>query len=112
MKKPLLVCICSLWLYSGNSIALSDDQVSAVRDLGWLNGIALQCGYFDQTRVMKKNLVEVVPKRREFGLAFDEASNESFLAFIDNREVCPAAAALAQDIGESLQELRRIFSSQ
>ncbi len=108
----MVVCFYSLWLYSGNTIALTDDQFAAVRDLGMLNGIALQCGYYDQTRIMKKNLVEVLPKRREFGLAFDEASHESFLAFIDNKEECPGAPALAEEISQSLQKIRQKFSSQ
>ena len=65
MKKPFLVCICALCLYSGNGIALSDEQVSAVRDLGWLNGIALQCGYFDQSAFARqfKSLVGLTPRQ-------------------------------------------------
>ena len=96
MKKIASACFCCLWLYSADSLALTDDQVNAVRGLGELNGIALQCGYYEQTRVMKKNLVEAVPKRREFGQAFDEASNDSYLAFIENNQACPAAADLAE----------------
>lgn len=112
MKKLIVACVGLLWLYSGNGLALSDEQVGAVKDLGRLNGIALHCGYFDQTKVMKKNLIESVPKRRELGLAFDEASNDSFLAFIASNKACPRAADLAEEVSQTLRDIRKKFASQ
>lgn len=109
MKKLMIICFYLSWLFSGNALALTDDQIAAVRDMGMLNGIALHCGYYDQTRIMKKNLVEILPKKRELGLAFDEASNESFLAFIDKKEKCPGAVSLMERVNKALQSLRTKF---
>ena len=81
------ICIVSAYLALGprDAIGGDDPRHQAVKDLGTLNGVALQCRYLDEVRRMKQAVVANAPKQRSFGLAFDEATNQSFLAFIRAR---------------------------
>lgn len=93
--------------------ALADTQAryDAVRSLGSLNGVALQCKYLDQVARMKKAIVESVPKERSYGLAFEEATNNSFLGFIRERRSCPGPAGFEQAVAERIQQMQQLFSS-
>jgi len=97
--------------WSGTSQAISDPQYEAIKQLGMLNGVALQCGFVDQTRLMKQGLVKALPKRRELGQAFDVVTNQSFLKFIEEEDSCPAADQFARQVDESLQGLSKAFSA-
>ncbi len=87
-----------------------DPRYAAVQGLGELNGVALQCKYIDQVRRMKSAVVANAPKERSFGLAFDQATNEAFLAFIRDGEACPAHATLERRVGHQIDALRAAFS--
>ncbi|HEB96855.1 MAG TPA: hypothetical protein ENI96_10555 [Sedimenticola thiotaurini] len=101
----VVVCL----LRAGAASAITDDQYRAIGGLGELNGIALHCRYLDQTRRMKRALVEVLPRRRALGQGFDDATNESFLRFIAEKSDCPDKAAFDQRVGEALRVLERAF---
>jgi hypothetical protein len=87
-----------------------DPRYAAVKGLGQLNGVALQCKYIDQVRRMKAAVVASAPKDRSFGLAFDTATNEAFLAFIQDDAACPAHAELERRIGHQIDAMRAAFS--
>ena len=87
-----------------------DIRYSAVSALGELNGVALQCKYLDQVRRMKAAIVVNAPKERSFGLAFDEATNEAFLAFMRTGEACPTHERLERSVGHAIDELVEVMS--
>ena len=89
----------------------SDPRYEAVRGLGALNGVALQCKYIDQVRRMKAAVVASAPKERSFGLAFDEATNDAFLAFIRDGASCPTQATLARRVGHQIDAMRSAFAA-
>ncbi len=111
MNKTLPVFFGLLCLHSGLSPANWDAQKNVIRHAGTLNGIALQCGYFDQTKLMKQVLVEVLPKRRALGLTFDQASHESFLSFAESGRACPNRVELMVEVNESMRKLRQVFTT-
>lgn len=88
-----------------------DPRYAAVADLGALNGVALQCKYIDQVRRMKGAVVIHAPKERSFGLAFDQATNDAFLAFARNGEACPTHEGLARQVGHQIDRLAEVFAS-
>ena len=92
--------------------AETDARYDAVKALGRLNGIALQCKYIDQVSRMKQAVVKTVPKERSFGLAFDQAANDSFLAFIQEQSPCPGPAGFEKDISQQIELLRQTFKKQ
>ena len=90
--------------------AISDRQYRAITELGGLNGIALHCGYVQQSKQMKRVLIATLPKRRALGQAFDEATNASFLEFIGSGQVCPELPLFRKRVNESVQYLEMVFS--
>lgn len=95
--------------------ALAEDDPTATRyaavaGLGTLNGTALQCRYLDEVRRLKAAVVEHAPKERSYGLAFESATNEAFLAFRREAAVCPSPAAFRQQVDEGIRDLGRVFS--
>ncbi len=88
-----------------------DPRYLAVQQLGALNGVALQCKYLDQVRRMKAAVVAHAPKERSFGLAFDEATNDAFLAFIKDNASCPTHDALERQVGHQIDAVAAAFAS-
>ena len=88
-----------------------DARFAAIEGLGTLNGVALQCKDLDQVRRMKTAVIANAPKERTFGLAFDHATNDAFLAFIKNDETCPTHSALARQVGHQIDRLTETFAA-
>jgi hypothetical protein len=95
-----------------NAADTPDPRYAAVSALGELNGIALQCKYLDQVRRMKAAVVANVPKERSFGLAFDQATNDAFLAFIRQGDACPTHDAHERQVGHAIDRMRTVFTEQ
>ena len=107
--KSILLFLTPL-LYSTNVLpAISDSQYQSIQSLGRLNGVALQCGYLEQTQRMKRALIDHLPKRRELGLAFDQMSHESFLEFIRAGHSCPPAGEFSRQVGQAIETLKVRF---
>jgi len=109
MKATILVV---LLLASPVCTADADSRYAVVRSLGALNGVALQCRYVGEVRRMKAAVVDSAPKERSFGLAFEESTNEAFLAFIRQGDTCPGPAALSAQVDAAIQEMRRAFGKE
>jgi len=92
--------------------AVTDHQYNSIKQLGELNGVALNCKFLDETRRMKKALVQALPKRRQLGQAFDDITNNSFLAFIQAKSPCPDAAEFSEKVDTAIQALNAAFSTQ
>ena len=105
-KRYLIPCLA---LLTAPAYAVSDQQLERVKQLGELNGIALNCGYNDETRRMKRSMVATVPKIRVIGIAFDEATNKSFLAIIKSGTQCPSEKELSQQVDSSIEQLETGF---
>ncbi len=106
-----LICAFGLLLFSAAATAAEDPRYQAIKELGRLNGIALQCSYIDQVRRMKAAVVLNAPKERSFGLAFDEATNRSFLDFIEKQTVCPHPEAFERLVGHQVDAVQAVFST-
>jgi hypothetical protein len=88
-----------------------DVRYQSISALGEMNGVALQCKYLDQVRRMKRAVVDSAPKERSFGLAFDQATNRSFLEFVAQGKPCPGPAGFELQVGERIEAVRRSFST-
>jgi protein SCO1/2 len=67
------------------------EALSAVRDLGHLNGLALACRQPEASSRAKQLMIGHVPKLREWGEAYETATNAAYLT---PRAQCPDAAVL------------------
>ncbi|MCW9078411.1 MAG: hypothetical protein OQK74_04465 [Gammaproteobacteria bacterium] len=90
--------------------AETEDQHAAITMLGELNGVALQCRYLEQTQRIKHTLVANLPKRRELGLLFEDATNKSFLAFMQRDETCPGSADFVGQVDSAVDLLEAAFA--
>lgn len=94
----------------GSSAVLAADDaeagLAAVRRLGTLNGQALACADKDAAAHAKLLMLTHAPKTQRFGAAYEEATQESYLAQTRAAGACPDAKALAGRIDEVAQRLR------
>lgn len=109
-RSRSLAALCVL-LLAFQAQAFSDEQHQTVMRLGELNGIALQCGQFDQTKRMKQALITELPKLRALGQMFEEATHNAFVAFSEQGKTCPPPAQLGQDIDAAITALHQAYSS-
>jgi len=109
--RPMVAVLVTLALASTVGAADQDPRYAAVAALGELNGVALQCKYLDQVRRMKAAVVMHAPKERSFGLAFDEATNEAFLAFARQGGACPVHDEMERQVGHRIDRMAEAFNA-
>ncbi len=110
MKPCLSVTFALLLIAGAPTLADSETHYAAIKALGQINGIALHCRYIEQVRRMKAAVVHSAPKERGFGLAFDQATDEGFVAFVNAYTPCPGAAGFELQVTERIAALRAAFS--
>lgn len=91
--------------------AAETEQYDVVRQVGQLNGLALNCRYFTEVKRIKKALVKALPKKRDFGKVFEDATNDAFLAFIESGKSCPSAEEFAAQVDDGIELLNKTFTS-
>ncbi len=102
--KYAVVLICCLSL-PAVAHAAKEDGLSAVRDLGLLNGQALACGNKETAAWVKILMLNHAPKTREYGEAFEAGTQEAFAAH--GREMpCAERTALAARLDAVTQRLK------
>lgn len=106
---PFLISLVLL-LQAAVTTASTHSQYRVVRQLGELNGIALHCRRIDETRRMKRAMVETLPKIKALGDLFDQASHERFLSLSGGEGTCPLRSEFKQQIVAAIEELRGQFS--
>ena len=111
--KMLSVVICVMAVvWATQAKAITDDQYNRIKRLGELNGVALHCSFLDEARRLKGALVIALPKRRQLGQAFEDVTNESFLAFIRSNSSCPDEALFSRQVDEAIDALNAAFSTE
>jgi hypothetical protein len=115
-EKVMRHRLISAWMFllvfwHAQVIAVNDEQLAAISELGSLNGVALHCQGLAQTQKIKRGLVVNLPKRRQLGELFEYETNKSFMAFIEKNGVCPSPQTLAQQVEKALLRLEVAFSS-
>lgn len=84
----------------------------SVARLGELNGIALACKQNALATRLREIMIETAPKQRDVGEYFENATNESFLAFGQSGDDCPDGKTLAGQIEHARQALNRVMGIQ
>jgi len=111
MKLSVSTGILCLSVSFGQPVfADAKTQHAAIARLGVLNGVALQCRYFDQTQRIKRVLVANLPKRRELGLLFEDTTNRSFIAFMQQDASCPGTAAFVERVDSAVSDLEAAYA--
>lgn len=108
MKRATLIVLLLCSGFTGASD--KPDAYASVKALGELNGIALNCRYIGEVRRMKTAVIENAPKERSYGIAFDESTNASFLAFVSSGKLCPGEAGFSERIDQAIERLKADLS--
>ncbi|MDK9705174.1 MAG: hypothetical protein OEL20_18780 [Sulfuritalea sp.] len=89
--------------------ALAEDieaAVAAIRQLGALNGQALACAEKAAAARAKVLMLAHSPKTARFGAAYEEATQEAYLAQTRASGTCPDAKALDGTLNDVAQKLQ------
>ena len=85
-------------------------EEAAIGALGRLNATALMCKDVESVRRIKKVIIYGVPKVREYGETFEEATNAAFLDFSRQGIACPTPAAMSADIDKAEAHMTEVFA--
>jgi len=106
MKKIFLFTVM---LLSSQLYAATDEQRKAIENIGELNGVALQCSYIDKVRVIKLALVKNLPKQRILGQWFEDATNKSFINFMETGKQCPRIDLFSTNVDAAISQIEVEF---
>jgi protein SCO1/2 len=107
MRDKLLAVLCGL-TFPAMACASGEAGLSAVRDLGRLNGLTLACGQKEAASWVRVLMLNHAPKTRAYGEAYEEGTQESFLAHGKGTS-CPASAELNARLDEIAQRLKAVL---
>ena len=107
MKKILLLTVM---LFSSQLNAATDAQTKAIESIGELNGVALQCSYIDKVQLIKLVLVKNLPKQRILGQLFEDATNRSFMKFMESGQDCPRIDQFSNDVDAAISLIEVEFN--
>jgi protein SCO1/2 len=103
-NNKLLAVLCGL-TFSAMALASDEAGLAAVRELGRLNGQALACGQKDTAAWVRVLMLNHAPKTRVYGEAYEEGTQESFVAHGKGMP-CPSPAELARKLEPVTQHLK------
>ncbi|HKJ77342.1 MAG TPA: hypothetical protein VKA64_09075 [Gammaproteobacteria bacterium] len=95
---------------AGPAGAATDAQEQAIRDLGAVNGVALNCGYFEQVKHMKHSMIVSVPKMRTLGMVYEDATDESYRNFVEQDKTCPTEHELSRRVDKAVARIKEVFA--
>lgn len=110
-KKPLAGLLFASLIWQVSPAFASDSELPpAVSELGTLNGIALACSQPALSARARQIMIDTVPKERSIGEVFEQATQESFLAYGRDGKTCPDGKTLATQVDETRSKLRRLLN--
>lgn len=83
----------------------ADAALSAIRDLGTVNGKALACAETHIASRAKKLMLAHAPKTQTYGDAYQNATQAAYLSQTQSNEACADASALAAALDALAQRL-------
>lgn len=105
-KRAAFFACCLGWAAAAQ--ASEEAGLSAVRDLGRLNGQTLACGQKDTAAWVRILMLNHAPKTRVYGEAYEEGTQEAFAAH-GRGTACAARAELAARLEEITQRLKAVL---
>ncbi|MCK4708354.1 MAG: hypothetical protein KAU21_07040 [Gammaproteobacteria bacterium] len=102
---PLITAL--FWLSPVQSA--TDSQLSAIGDMGRLNGVALQCRYTEQMQRIKMTLVLHLPKQRALGEWFEQTTSTSFMDFMNKGSSCPDSQSFVEQVDTAIKKIEIVF---
>jgi hypothetical protein len=97
----LLIAVCSAPTFAADAEA----GLLAIKSLGSVNGQALACSEVALAARAKQLMLAHAPKTQRFGAAYEEATQEAFLAQTRAAGTCPDATSLTDRLNRLALQL-------
>jgi protein SCO1/2 len=107
MRDKFFAVLCGL-TFTAAAAASDEAGLSAVRELGRLNGVTLACGRKEAASWVRVLMLNHAPKTRAYGEAYEEGTQEAFLAH-GKGTPCPASAELNARLDEIARRLKAVL---
>lgn len=111
MKTWTLLALVGLLACRAHA-ADGDTALATVTELGKANGQALACSEKEASARVKSLILRHVPKTPGFGQAFEEATQQGFLAQVKGQSPCPQARVIADRIDVLAQRLGELLPTE
>lgn len=105
-RKNILLTIGLTYALLTSAHAQADPGLQAINDLARLNGQALACQDLKAAGQAKGLMLAHAPKTARFGNAFEEGTQQSYLAQLRNESDCPDTATLSTQLNTLAQRLQ------
>jgi len=107
--KLMILPLLSTLLWQSAALATDDEKLSAIAEMGHLNGIALQCKYLEQVRKIKQVLVLNLPTERALGDWFEQKTSASFMDFMKDDSSCPGLIGFDKELDVAVKNLETAY---
>lgn len=111
MKNRALCLLLASFLAAPAAHAASTG-VAAIEQLGKLNGLALACREQGVATRAKELMLARAPRTAEYGTAYEQATQDGFMAQVKSQADCPAPDALVQRFESIAKEVREKLPAQ
>lgn len=112
MKRLLPLLSSLIFALPAGAAETAEKGLAEIRELGSLNGQALACAQNEAVTRIKALMIDVAPKVRDFGAAFEEATNQAFLAQTKDQAGCQSGAILTLQAEATAQRLQATLPAQ
>lgn len=108
-RAPGLALALALAGGDAQAQAFDDAGLAAVARLGQINGQALACQDSAAARRAKALMLAHAPKTARFGQAFDDSTQQAFLATTGGQRACSDAVARSQQLDAAGRNLQAVL---
>jgi len=110
MTPRILLAVTVIGLL-GASAVRAETQLTdiALNAVGGLNGLALHCKYVDVSAEIRKEAASTLPKARQYGEAFETATNNAFLDAKRTGKACPDKASFKKEVASAIGLMKGAF---
>jgi hypothetical protein len=105
-RTNILLAVGLTYALLASAHAQADPGLQAINDLAQLNGQALACQDLKVAGRAKGLMLAHAPKTARFGNAFEEGTQQSYLAQLRNESDCPDTATLSTRLNTLAQRLQ------
>ena len=106
LTAPILSLLACLISGAGRADVHESALLSALLDLGRLNGEALACDDHEAAAMAKARMLAYAPKVRRYGAAYEQGTQEGFAARIHKSAPCRPEADVLVDVDKAAVMLR------